>query len=248
MKLQYISNHSGQMLGSCLLISTLLSGTAFADNSKDAFPPIPPEKKSSSVSTATPQAILPQQNGFYPQRQTYYQPQPMQGYRVTPYTYYYPQQPAYAPSQWNYYPQQRFATPYPNYQPPTQNQAIAYPTYPMGNQRPSYYPQNPAYQNNNAPRATGNNTGKTLYPMRKKIKKEKHSWGEKRHIWPDFYTGFTGDAWDKMINAPFDVGRMPGGWREPSLSTPDPATVSDAVANQVPPIMEEMGNMTNFAN
>ncbi|MEZ5451589.1 MAG: hypothetical protein R3E93_02040 [Thiothrix sp.] len=74
-------------------------------------------------------------------------------------------------------------------------------------------------------------------------KKETHPWGDTRYIWPDFYTDFTGDAWDKMINAPFDMGRMPGGWRFPSFSSPDPVTVSDAIANQVPPFAEEAGNM-----
>ncbi len=256
--LQYILNEDRKILvGSSLFIATIISSIAFADNSKDGFPPAAPEQKNKSVSKTmpapAPQVILPVQSGFYPQMQRYNQPQQMQNYRPSPYAYYYPQQQAvYTPKQWNYYPQQnpqqRFSPPYPRYQPYTQNQSTPYPvaTYPMGNQRPTPYPQ--ASANNNVANMAGNNSSRTLYPMRKKIKKEKHSWGEERHIWPDFYTGFTGDVWDKMINAPFDVGRMPGGWRAPSLSTPDPATVSDAVANQMPPIAEEMGNMTNFAN
>lgn len=73
-------------------------------------------------------------------------------------------------------------------------------------------------------------------------------WGDVRHIWPDFYTEQTNELWDRMINAPHDMGYMPGGWRFPSLSTPDPVTVGDAVANQVPPIMEEVPNFMNFAN
>lgn len=76
----------------------------------------------------------------------------------------------------------------------------------------------------------------------------KKAWGDVRHIWPDFYTDFTDEAWDKSINAPYDMGRMPGGWRAPSLSSPDPVTVGDAVTNQFPPMLEEMGNMMNFAN
>ena len=90
--------------------------------------------------------------------------------------------------------------------------------------------------------------GKPSFPMRQKIVKEKKAWGDKRNIWPDFYTGSTGDMWDSMMNAPFDMGRMPGGWRAPSLSTPDPVTVGDAVGNQIPPIVEEMGNMADFTN
>lgn len=222
----------------------------FADNK--GFPPAAPEQKNKSVnktvSTPAAQVILPMQNGFYPQMQRYNQPQQMPNYQPSPYAYYYPQQQAvYTPMQWNYYPQQRFRPPYSFYQPYAQNQSIPYPlaAYPTGKQRPTPYPQASA---NNVPNMAGNNSNRTLYPMRKKIKKKKHSWGEERHIWPDFYTGFTRDAWDKMINAPFDVGRMPGGWRAPSLSTPDPATVSDAVANQMPPIAEEMGKMTHLTN
>jgi hypothetical protein len=233
-------SHDNKILpiGVCFVISTLISAVAVADDSKDAFPPTSAEQKkavsSPSPVATNPQVVLPVQNQRYPTQQ-------MQGYRpYYPYAYYYPQQqmPSYTPRQWGYYPQQGFNTPYRYYQQPyAQPQANSYPTA----------KQRPAYQHNSA-NATANNSGRTLYPMRKKIKKEKHSWGDERNIWPDFYTDFTGDAWDKMVNAPFDVGRMPGGWRAPSLSTPDPVTVSDAVANQVPPIVEEMSNMTNFAN
>ncbi len=86
------------------------------------------------------------------------------------------------------------------------------------------------------------------YPMLKAIKKKKHAWGDERHIWPDFYTKMTNDMWDSMINAPYDMGRMPGGWRAPSLSSPDPVTIGDAVTNQIPPMVEEMGNMADFSD
>jgi hypothetical protein len=91
-----------------------------------------------------------------------------------------------------------------------------------------------------------NIVGKPAFPMRKKP--EKHAWGDERHIWPDFYTKGTNNMWDDMINAPFKMGRMPGGWRAPSLSMPDPVTIGDAVTNQIPPIMEEAGNMTDFTD
>ena len=86
-----------------------------------------------------------------------------------------------------------------------------------------------------------NIAGKPAYPMHKKP--EKHAWGTERNIWPDFYTDGTNELWDKMINGPFKMGRMPGGWRAPSLSMPDPVTIGDAVTNQMPPMAEEMGNM-----
>jgi hypothetical protein len=76
--------------------------------------------------------------------------------------------------------------------------------------------------------------------------KEKKAWGDTRYIWPDFYTDSTNKFWDKMINAPYDMGYMPGGWRFPSFSSPDPVTVGDAVTNQLPPIMEETGHFMNF--
>jgi len=80
-------------------------------------------------------------------------------------------------------------------------------------------------------------------PQKKGVK----PWGDTRYIWPDFYTDFTGDVWDKMMNTPYDMGYMPGGWRFPSLSSPDPVTVSDAITNQFPPVFDEAGNFINFA-
>ncbi|WGZ95788.1 MAG: hypothetical protein QJT81_07315 [Candidatus Thiothrix putei] len=129
--------------------------------------------------------------------------------------------------------------------------SYGYPTYPY-----SYYPyaqqqaynpyaqaynpyaQQPMYNPYATPRMMP-------YPQRPPVpqKKETKPWGDTRYIWPDFYTDFTGDAFDKMINAPYDMGRMPGGWKFPSISMPDPVTVSDAIANQVPPFAEEAGNM-----
>ena len=90
---------------------------------------------------------------------------------------------------------------------------------------------------------------KQVFPARKKPeKKKKKPWGDTRHIWPDFYTDATGDLWDDMMNAPYDMGRMPGGWRAPSLSTPDPVTVGDAVANQIPPVIDEVPNFMPLMN
>ena len=124
---------------------------------------------------------------------------------------------------------------------PYQQQARRAP-YPVPN-RPGRMPP-PQQALPGAPRIL-NITGKPAYPMRKKPKV--HAWGKKRNIWTDFYTGVTNDFWDKMINAPHDIGRMPGGWRAPQLSTPDPVTVGDAVTNQMPPFVEEMGNMMDFS-
>ena len=90
-----------------------------------------------------------------------------------------------------------------------------------------------------------NIVGKPAMPMRKKP--EVHAWGTERNIWPDFYTKGTNNMWDDMINGPFKMGRMPGGWRAPSLSMPDPVTIGDAVTNQMPPMAEEAGNMIDIS-
>ena len=97
-----------------------------------------------------------------------------------------------------------------------------------------------------SPNAPLNVTGQPIFAMQKKIVREKNAWGDERNIWPDFYTDSTNDMWDNMINGPFKMGRMPGGWRAPSLSMPDPVTIGDAVTNQLPPMAEEMGNMVDI--
>ena len=133
---------------------------------------------------------------------------------------------------------------FPPAQAPAGGSPVIYGANPYGNNVPynmSSYPQG-YNQGNGQATSTPNNT--TNNQPRKPLK----PWGDVRHIWPDFYTDQTNDWWDRMINAPHDMGYMPGGWRFPSLSTPDPVTVGDAVANQVPPIMEEVPNFMNFTN
>ena len=111
---------------------------------------------------------------------------------------------------------------------------------PFGNN--SNNPMSNMFGNNNANNNTMPFFGNTRNPNRKK------AWGDTRNIWPDFYTDFTDDAWDTMSSGPRDLGTMPGGWRFPHISTPDPVTVSDAITNQFPPIAEEAGNMMDFSD
>jgi len=94
----------------------------------------------------------------------------------------------------------------------------------------------------------GNNKNGNLPFFNQSKKKRKKAWGTKRNIWPDFYTDFTDEAWDTTMSGPRKLGVMPGGWRFPYISTPDPVTVSDAIANQLPPIAEEAGNMADFSD
>lgn len=104
-------------------------------------------------------------------------------------------------------------------------------------------PMNNMFGNNN-----GNNQNWNMPFLNSGNKNRKKAWGDKRNIWPDFYTDFTDEAWDSMMSEPRDLGRMPGGWRFPYISMPDPVTVSDAITNQFPPIAEEAGNMADFSD
>ena len=175
--------------------------------------------------------------------------------QTTPYQNLQYRQPAY-----NYNPYQQQQVPRqmhyqaPNYQTPN---------YQFSNMNPfgnSFSPTN-MFSNNNFPSPwqnsgqwnpwkNGNNSNMPFFPNQNSMSNsnKKKAWGDTRNIWPDFYTDFTEEFWDQGSNAPYDMGRMPGGWRAPSLSSPDPVTVGDAVVNQFPPIMEEMGNMMDFAN
>ena len=106
---------------------------------------------------------------------------------------------------------------------------------------PNTFPMMP-FPNNNG---TNINNGFPFMPNTNSHKKK--AWGDTRNIWPDFYTDFTDTAWDQAISSPRKLGRMPGGWRFPYISTPDPVTVSDAITNQFPPIAEEAGHMANLS-
>ena len=116
----------------------------------------------------------------------------------------------------------------------------------MGNGNNSFgnfsNPMNNMFGNN----GFNNNSGSLPFFKQRK-KKTKKAWGDKRNIWPDFYTDFTDESWDTMSSGPRDLGEMPGGWHFPLISTPDPVTVSDAVANQFPPFADEAGNMIDFS-
>ncbi len=93
---------------------------------------------------------------------------------------------------------------------------------------------------------SNNNTSMPFFPSSNK--KRKKAWGTERNIWPDFYTDFTDEAWDTAMSGPRKLGTMPGGWRFPYISMPDPVTVSDAITNQFPPIIEEAGKMADFSD
>jgi len=116
---------------------------------------------------------------------------------------------------------------------------------PFSNGSNGMMPSNPM---NNMFGNNGNNQNWNMPFLNSNNNNRKKAWGDKRNIWPDFYTDFTDEAWDTMMSGPRDLGQMPGGWRFPYISMPDPVTVSDAITNQFPPIAEEAGNMADFSD
>ena len=51
------------------------------------------------------------------------------------------------------------------------------------------------------------------------------------------------DAWDDMINAPSDMGEMPGGWSAPSVSMPNPVDVGDEFDRAARDLPDQMHNI-----
>lgn len=61
------------------------------------------------------------------------------------------------------------------------------------------------------------------------------------HRW---FQGKDGAAnmWDDLLNAPSDMGRMPGGWTAPSISVPNPIDVGDEFSNAARDMPDEIRN------
>ena len=51
------------------------------------------------------------------------------------------------------------------------------------------------------------------------------------------------DSWDDMINAPADMGEMPGGWSAPTISTPNPVDVGDEFGTAAQDMPTQMRNV-----
>ncbi|MCP5352251.1 MAG: hypothetical protein H6926_03555 [Chromatiales bacterium] len=49
-------------------------------------------------------------------------------------------------------------------------------------------------------------------------------------------------GWDEMMNAPSRMGTMPGGWRAPSISVPNPIDVGEQFGNAAQQIPQQMQN------
>ena len=51
------------------------------------------------------------------------------------------------------------------------------------------------------------------------------------------------DSWDDMLNAPSDMGEMPGGWTAPSVSVPNPVDVGDEFGTAAEDLPTQMQNV-----
>ena len=51
--------------------------------------------------------------------------------------------------------------------------------------------------------------------------------------------------WDDMINAPSEMGEMPGGWNAPSISVPNPVDIGSEFRDEAPNLMREVPDMIN---
>ncbi len=61
----------------------------------------------------------------------------------------------------------------------------------------------------------------------------------------DFQDGFA-EMWDDMINAPAEMGTMPGGWEFPTVSTPNPVDVGEELGRAAPEFVQEVPNMIDI--
>lgn len=51
------------------------------------------------------------------------------------------------------------------------------------------------------------------------------------------------DAWDDMLNAPSDMGELPGGFNAPSVSVPNPVDVGDELDDAARDVPDQMRNV-----
>jgi len=75
-------------------------------------------------------------------------------------------------------------------------------------------------------------------------------WGGKRSPWGSRGSRGTwmdkdefADMWDDMLNAPSDMGEMPGGWSAPSVSVPNPVDVGDEFGDAARDVPDQMRNV-----
>ena len=52
-----------------------------------------------------------------------------------------------------------------------------------------------------------------------------------------------GQGWNDMTNGPGRMGDMPGGWRAPQISTPNPVDMGDQLQDNADDLPYQMRNM-----
>jgi hypothetical protein len=52
--------------------------------------------------------------------------------------------------------------------------------------------------------------------------------------------------WDEVINAPSEMGDMPGGWSAPEVSMPNPVDVQRQFRDEAPEFVREVPDMINI--
>jgi hypothetical protein len=54
------------------------------------------------------------------------------------------------------------------------------------------------------------------------------------------------EMWEDMINAPADMGEMPGGWYWPEIGLPNPVDVQRELRDSAPELAREIPDMINI--
>ena len=124
----------------------------------------------------------------------------------------------------NTYPSQRGPNSAPNMPKPHMNQ------YRQGNAAPAY--NNPGYRPSRPNNGWNPNARNNRF------------WGNSGpNRWMNPNKGNMGRGWNDMTNGPGRMGEMPGGWRAPEVSLPNPVDVGDQVQGNVKDLPEQMRNM-----
>ena len=63
--------------------------------------------------------------------------------------------------------------------------------------------------------------------------------------WMNPNKGNMSNNWDDMLNSPSRMGRMPGGWEAPSISTPNPIDIGDEFEDAGRDMPYQMRNLRN---
>jgi len=69
--------------------------------------------------------------------------------------------------------------------------------------------------------------------------------GPQQWMLPNDPKGGMVNMWDDMINTPNGLGRMPGGWKAPSISVPNPIEVGDKLGEAMQDMPQQMQNFSN---